>query len=107
MVYCIPAFEAWAYIHTATAKVCILLGSAAIAVLEHSLEILDKNKSRTVPGMRNTDMVGEHNTSQVADPLEFVANASTAGSCLLLRPRPPRSREMVGTTPSTFGRSES
>ncbi|KAK7255660.1 hypothetical protein RIF29_29075 [Crotalaria pallida] len=84
MVYCIPAFEAWAYIHdigvmvyihAATAKVCILLGSTANAVLEHSLEVLDKNKSRTVPVMRNKDMVGEHNTSQVVDPLEFVAGA--------------------------------
>ncbi|KAK7251351.1 hypothetical protein RIF29_34461 [Crotalaria pallida] len=84
MVYCIPAFEAWAYIHdigvmayihAATAKVFILLGSAAIAVLGHSLEVLDKNKSHTVPGMRNTDMDGEHNTSRVADPLEFFVGA--------------------------------
>ncbi|KAK7259673.1 hypothetical protein RIF29_25286 [Crotalaria pallida] len=64
-----------AYIHAATTKVCILLGSAAIAVLGHSLAILDKNKFRTVPEIRNMDMVGDHNTSQVADPLEFVAGA--------------------------------
>ncbi|KAK7268797.1 hypothetical protein RIF29_21506 [Crotalaria pallida] len=83
MVYCNPAFEAWtymdievmAYIHAATAKVCIHLRSTAIVVLGHSLAVLDKSKFRTVPRMHNMDKVGEHNTSQVVDPLDFVAGA--------------------------------
>ncbi|KAK7277339.1 hypothetical protein RIF29_18490 [Crotalaria pallida] len=73
-----------------------------MVVHEHYLEDVDRNRSDTVPGMYNMDMVVAHNTSPVGDPLEFVVGAQPLLHiffCVLI---PPRSREVIGTTSSTL-----